>query len=429
MINKATENLQNEKNALVNELVNLNQTPIEEETVSGKISFVGYEFEDVFLKSSLSKILSDREFSKLFDGEVEFDEENYDVEELFEVDGELSINGEDFEENAYLTFDDGDLIYKIVLDSALNLSEINEDETLTFDFLGESIEISEWDGDEITFTEGKKVYISAGETKEGVTLIAVLEDEVYVKVGDETTKIGEGSVKDVGGIEIKVEDIVYQGWEGGLQSAELIISEDVETTIESGDEYEEDSIWEWQISDHEIGLILVEEFEELDDREGFNALDIEGKLCLPNDYLCVEYSGLIEEDIEEYEFEIEDTNLIYIKGKFLAGINDYDEVFLNLTDEKFYEEDDCENEITEDIYFGDSDVQLTFNSSGIYFDDVEFSVDLDSITIDGTDISSEEDNYRNEYGIVVFGPEDAVEDQEIKVSIPEEALEGLVKAY
>lgn len=398
---------------------------------------VAYSLEDIYLNEQIDTLLSDRDLN-LYDTEVEFDEKDYDVEEVFYVNGSAAINGEDFEENAYLTFDEEDLFYRIDIDPILNLSEINSDETLELYFLGNPIVISEWVNDEITFTKGAEysIYETESVTVEGkkVVLDYVLDgDEVCVLVGEESECIEEDESKKVDGLEIKVVDVMYTERTDRRSKAILRIGDEVEVEVADGEEYDEDSIWEWKIEDHSLGLVLVEDFTELDDREDYNALDVEDKLCLPEDYLCVVYGGLYEENVNEYNFELDD-GLVVIEGSFLAGINDYDEIFLNLTSGAAYEDDDC-NETTDlidnstGIFFGDSEIELKFNSTGIYFNNITINSSLSGMDVNGHPLVNEEDNYRNEYGIVVYGPEDSLEDNEVKVSVPEERLEAIVSIF
>jgi len=389
----------------------------------------GYVLDDVFLDEDFDDVLSDREVS-LYDDEVTFDEDEYDVEELFSVEGLVAINEEDFKENAYLTFEEDDLFYKVILDTSLDLEDIDEDETLKLFFLGSEIEISEWDtsSNEITFTKGTEYNLDDGETisvdGNSIVLSMVLEDSVYVLVNGEGEKIYEGDTEKVNGVEIKVKEVLYSPKSSQTSMAVLQIGSEVEEVVQDGDEFEEDSIWEYRIENHSIGIVLVEDFLELDDREDYNALDVGDSLCLPSNYLCVFFDGLTEEDEEEYNFEL-DNGVVVVEGSFVAGIKDFDEIFLN--DSKIYEDDDCTEEITEDVYFGDSDVELTLNSTTIVIGDIELSVDLDAMTVDGVDVSGKEDNYRTKYGIVIKEPEDALEDQEVKLTVPEEELEGLLR--
>jgi len=313
----------------------INQTANESESVVitdiKESSLDGYNFENVLLAEPFSKVFSDRELN-LYDTEVEFDDDDCDIEELFYVSGTPLINQEDFEENVYLGFEKESLFYHIEIDPSLDTSAIDDGENLKFNFLGSPITISEWNIDnEITLSKGSELTLDEGasvivEGKE-VTLSMVLDiDHIYVIVDGQGEKIKEENVEKVNGLEIRVAEVLYSEKSGYTSKAVLQIGDEVEVEIKSGDEFEEDSIWEWKIESNSLGLILSEEFLELDDRDGFNVLDVDEEICLPNDYLCVAYFGLTDEDLEDYSFEL-DGDLIVVEGKFTAGINDYDEIF------------------------------------------------------------------------------------------------------
>ena len=146
--------------------------------------------------SEMNTTLSDREVKTLFDGEVEFDDENYDVEEIVILNGlEVLANEKDFEGIPYLVIPKDSIEYKVVFDDTLNISEIDEDETLVFNFLGFEVKLSKWDNGEITFSKGKMYPLNEGESVvvDGKTILLdmVLEDAVYVKVGEESKKVKE----------------------------------------------------------------------------------------------------------------------------------------------------------------------------------------------------------------------------------------------
>ncbi len=401
-------------------------------TEEEKLVISGYMMDGFFLESPIYEILSDRELN-LFDGEVEFDGEDYDAEEVFSLDGlELLANTNDFEGVPYLTIQESVISYAFNFESSLDVSEIGEeDETLTFDLLGKEVEISEWDDDEITFTQGEEHFMTEGESitinDKTITLLYVLEDSVYVDVDGLSSKISEGKTKFINGIEIKASEVLYTGSSTRESKATLIIGEKVRVIVSDGDEYEEDSIWEWIIDaeTNTIGLVLVEEFTELD--EDFNALTKGDKICLPNDYVCVYYNGLLNEDAEEYtfDFEIEDS-YVRVKGNFLSGINDYDRVYISSTG--IYSDDDfeVENQISETtIELGDTDSDLVLeNRDGIFWIVIgDFEVNLDSTE---TNVGPGDEDYLTAYGILVENPDDALEDKYFEVSVPEEQLEGSI---
>lgn len=391
-----------------------------ETTEDTKIS--GYVIDKLFLESPfIEDIFSDREID-LFDGEVEFDGEDYDAEEtLILKDFVLKANDNDFEGIPYLIVPDGALEFKFVFEDDLNTSLINDEETLIFSLFGEEVEISEWDVDEITFTKGNYVRLEEGETTkfENKTILVayVSENSIWVEVDGEEEKINEGSVEKVNGVDIKVLE-VFEGSSSRLGFSELVIGEDVEVTISDGDEYEEDSIWEWAIDSYSIGLVLVEEFTELD--EEFNALDVGKKVCLPNDYVCILFNGMIEEDSEEYTFKLDD-EFVKVKGSFEFGIEDYEEIYI-YNNGSIYEDDDTKDYIGEVVKLSNSDLTIFLDSENkIVIGDFEVNLDLNV-----TNVGSHDYNWLTKYGILVENTEDAIEDQEFKITVPEEKLEGSI---
>lgn len=386
---------------------------------------LGYLVDELFLEIPFDDEFSDRELN-IFDDEIEFNGKDYDAEEVFTFEGlELLANEEDFDGNVYLTFPKEGLSYAFIFESSLNTSKIGEDkETLVFDLLGEEVEISKWENNEVTFTHGEKYLLSETEsiTIDGKTieLAFVLNDAAYVIVDGEGEKIREGRVRNVNGIEIKTLDVLYRSGNFGGSKATLIIGEEVETTINDKDEYSEDSIWEWRITENIIGLTLSEEFKELD--EDFSALEKEELICLPNDYLCVVYNGITKDSTEEYTFEI-DGNHIELVGNLLKGIEDYKKVFVNITgiyDKNFVLIDN------ESIGLGDTDSVLNITTNRIIINDVNLSYSLDNVWDNSLNISSKDENYLTTYGILIDNPENSVEEKHFTLKVPEERLEGSV---
>ena len=399
---------------LIESSENVTEDEIEE------IEVKGYLVDGLYLETGFNDTYSDREID-LFDGEVEFDGDRYDAEEVLILNGlVLKANEKDFEGISYLTIPTNTIKFKLNFENDLNTSLIGE-ETLKFNLFNQEVEVIDWDGDEITFTKGTEYFLSEGESitfeEKNIVLEMVLEDAVYVLVDDVGGKIEEDKTKTINGIEIKVKEVLYSGYSGGYAKATLTIGEEVEVTIESGDEYEEDSIWEWVIDEHSIGLILVEEFTELD--EEFNALGIADKVCLPNDYVCVQFNGIIEEDTEEYTFELSTKNFleyVRVEGNFQKGIEDYTRIYVNAVG--IYDRD--MNLIGQTVELGDFSL-LDVSSGKIVIEDFEVDFDLNV-----TNVGSHDYDYLTDYGILVEDTEEAIEEQEIKILVPENQLEAEV---
>jgi hypothetical protein len=395
----------------------------EKQVVEEEKSLLGYLIDELFLSVPLVEdIFSDREVSTLFDGEVRFDGDDYDAEETITLkDIELLANERDFEGNVYMTVPEEAVEYTLTFDSELDTSLIDEDETLEFNFLGEAYEVSNWDVSEITLAKGKKTKLLIGESitvgDKVITLDGTNDDsKVSVMVGDETEVISEGSTKTVNGIEIRVDSVFHPTY------AVLIVAEEIETTIESGDEYEEDSAWEWVIDANSIGLVLVEDHTEvdLDGDEEFQAVGVDEKLCLPNEYKCIVFNGMDKEDKEEYYLELDEksgVDYVRIEGNFVSGLKDYDRVYVDVSDSKVYDRD--LEEITGTIELGDTDSILEVGSD-LVFEDLTINFALDTANVNG------DEDYLTDYGILVINPEDAVEDNEFNIFIPEKQLEGSI---
>lgn len=421
-IDDAVEQAITEKNAEIEALQdfitnseNVTDTEDEEEE---KDELEGYLIDKLFLETHVSETLSDRELD-LFDGEVEFDGDEYDAEEIFSFTNlTLKANENDFEGNVYLTIPKERVSYKFVFENSFDVSEINDEETLVFDLLGKEVEISEWEDNEITFTQGKKYTIEEFESVEvdekKIILLAVSEDSVLINIDETKYIINKGRTKTIDDLDIKVLE-VFEGNQFTKGFTTIYIGEDVEITILDGDEYEEDSIWEWVIDEHSIGLELIEEFMELE--EDYNALAPEEKICLPNYYVCIQYNGLAEESKEAYTFELDtkdENDYVRVEGNFLSGLEDYDRVYINSTgiyDRKL-------NLIGESIELGDTELILEINGK-ITIEDFEVN-----FALDWTNVGDDDEDYLTDYGILIENPEDSAENQEFEISVPEEKLSG-----
>jgi len=53
-----------------------------------------------------------------------------------------------------MTLAEGDISYRLIFENDLDTSKIDLDETLEFSFLGETVEVIDWDNDKITFFKG-----------------------------------------------------------------------------------------------------------------------------------------------------------------------------------------------------------------------------------------------------------------------------------
>ena len=402
------------------ELANL-ETP----TVIEKI---GHLLDELFLGVGLTEeTFSDREVSTLFDGEVRFDGDNYDAEETIVLgDLELSANGNDFEGQVYLTIPEGAVEYTLTFEDDLDTSEITSDETLEFNLLGEAYEVSEWDSDTITLSRGTEQKLLVGEsvTVDGkvVVLDAIADEKIFVCVDGVCKSISEDDFKVVNDVEIHVDSVFNSETS---RFAYLTMGEDVETTIESGDEYEEDSAWEWVIDANSIGIVLDEDHTQvdLDGDEEFQAIGVGESLCLPNEYVCVQFNGISEEDTEEYDLRLDvrdGDDYVRIDGNFEEGTSDFDRVYVNVITFEIFDRD-LELIHATEIGLGDTDSVLETNATGLFFEDLRIDWNLE-----GTSAGTDDEDFLTDYGVLVINPDDSIEDQEFNIFVPEQELEGSI---
>ena len=156
-----------------------------------------------------TETLSDRELS-LFDGEVEYDDEDYDAAEYILIGGEFVVNEDDMNADVYMAFEEGDIEYQFVFEDDFNF---NGEDSLKFNFLGEEIEVTEWSEDSITVKMADEMIIVEGETvsvdDNTILLDMVMDDAIYLTVNGESEKINEDDCEKVADVEICVSDVLY----------------------------------------------------------------------------------------------------------------------------------------------------------------------------------------------------------------------------
>ncbi len=401
----------------------------------------GYELDDLSIGAVPEKCLSDKQVDKLVDGEVEWDGDEYEVEEFLCLEAlSLSVNGDDYGADVMLTAEERGMRYSVVVDSDLDVSDIDEDESLKLRLLGEEVEITNWDEDEVTLLKGTEEELEVGQgifvNEKNVELYVAGDGFVYVIVDKEREKILEGEMEKVNGLEIEVIEVLPSvEWRLGM--ATLRIGEEVKVVIEDGEEYAEDSMWEWYVDGNELGLVLSEELTELDEDEDYRAVRAGESICLPEEYLCVVYSGMEEVDSVELSLDLDERrgeDYLRVKGAFTYDMDDYDRLYIN--SESIYDRD--LEELGDCVEVDDTDYQLCLVEVGdesvewvieLYNSEVAadlfMALDLSDIVIGGVgSISDEDEDWRSFYGVVFSNPEDAVDDSKLTVTIPEEMVTG-----
>ena len=396
----------------------ISELAAEEDTSEFKHLIDGYFIGDV-----INEDLSDRELS-LFDGEIEYDDEDYNADEYVIVGGKFVANEDDMDSNVYMSFNKGDIMYSFVFEDTL---DFDSEESLKFNFLGEELEVTEWENDKITIKMADEMIIAEGDTisvdNNSVFLDMVMEDSIWVTVNEESEKIKEGDCKKIDNMEVCVSSILYSEKNTRVSKAIVSIASDVEEEIESGDQYM-DSEWSWYINydSRTIGLVLSEDFEDLD--EDFKPLGTGDSLCLPNKYVCMEFAGLSNEDFSDIDFRYDlSDDETKITGDFENGTEDVEEIIINSSGMYYEDDDDIIIKITS-VDLKDSDVILSYDGNNIALEDIIMPRNLSIVEINAN-VFDEEGTYRSVYGSIAELDDDleSNEDNEVSVSIPEEKLE------
>lgn len=408
--------------------------PVNQSSVVVEVSGYTHDEKDLVLGNKYDFLYTDRQLGNLFDDKVYFDGNYYDAEESYSVDDlELGINKVDFKENSYAILPTSGVKYLFTVENSLNVSKISSDQPLEIEFLGEDIKIIDWDSNKITLVKGKEYTMNMGdklvlEDKE-LSLDIAYDDFVYVSVkdkdGSESAKIFEGNTKKINDLEIRVESVIGVNGEKGI--ARFSIGKDVLVERLNGERLDDESIWDYVVSANSFGIELNTDLNDLTSE--YKALKYGDKLCLPNDYVCLNFVGLDSEKEEVFYFEPKvrnAQNFLEGRGKFVSGLKEYSLVFINASgiyDDEFVLINSAS------LGLGDSELALNLTVSGILIDNVEFDYPVSYVKVGSVDISGKEDNYRNVYGIVVSSPKDYLEDNRVKLVVPKEQLNAKVSFF
>ena len=402
-----------------------NSTPITHKNVQS------YLIDDLYLNHTMifKNYYSNREIKKLFDGVVNFKDDNYDAKEKIILSNmRILANGHDFDGVDYLTLKENAVKYLLTFENGLNTSEIDSDNTLKFNFLGVPYEVTNWNNNKITLNNGKEYVFKpldgvSNVTVDGknVNVVSVSDSSVFVEVNGQGRSIKKNDTITVNGLEISVKDSFDSS---NYEVAVLQIGKDVQKTISNGDEYAKDSAWSWDISNHSIGLVLNQDFTSRDKDDNYNALAKGDTVCLPNNYVCIKYNGLSDVDRNSYSLDTYN-GYVRVKGKFQSGVKDYTRIYVNSTG--IYDKNRDEYSLIgsgSSVGLGDTDYKLSVNSSKIVIKDFNVNFDLNE-----TNVGTNDYNFLTDEGILVDNTKDAISNQEFEVSVPEQKVSGSFLVY
>ena len=407
------------------------------------------------------------DLSKLYDGEVEFDHDNYDVRETVT----LAANSvrlvtsltydEDFKNEPYLVFDQEDSIkYNYIFDDPVPYAGISEDEPLELSFLGKKLKIIDADANSITIRSGAELTGKEGDSLVAtgfnpVTVDAIAEDRVQVTVDGVTEVIQEGNAKKVNGVDITVDEIFYKNFAGANNFVTLVIGDDVEKSIDSGDDYvEDDDTFQWEIVTSSgnldrISVVYHPKADDLDDDEPVYKVGQE--LKFPNNFLVFDFK--YDGDFSNSKYEVSftevtssDVKVAKIKsldGKFLkVGTEDLDVAYTNGTS-TFYKDTDNdwvtttnpikidykENEFTVSYaanYLTVAGVEIN-TADFVKLGSVEDEAETADVKVGATNLGTREEDVLLTSGVVVYTVESNADKDEVKIAVPSDTVEAVFR--
>ena len=439
----------------------------------------GYESSDLALNENVDTFtLDDSDISSLQDTKITFDGEKYNIHEDIIFSGNVGIRtsvfDEEFEENTYLTLEAGDSIkYQYVFDEDFNASLVKSSETLSINFLGNDIEITNIDATSFTVIEGETDVLEQGQTVtytiDGepveIELTYVGDDDCKFRINGELTDLGiETNVVDASGYEIYIDEIMEE--EAGEITADQVefrFAKDVEITYDHEDEViEDDDRWEYDIGMTDenldyIGIIYVEDSDSLND--DYAPISLDGSYVLPEDFATISF-GLTDVEYFTYDFEFtehnnvpntlridsSDSEGIEINGEEIDRLwilNDstvvydtenIDDVIGNLSDVRLVNDDTSVNLSFDDNELTiDGDIVLainavTFNHLGTNVevaesDDIKYTSIFEGIDSYGT----QDEDVVTDKGFVIESPENNADNNEFVLRIPSETVEATIR--
>ncbi|MFP4119347.1 MAG: S-layer protein, partial [Candidatus Woesearchaeota archaeon] len=356
---------------------------------SSSVSVEGGEEIETYLNENFVESFDDYDLEGFKDDSVDVNDTDYDYEELFFVDGTVATSFDtdfdDYEDEPYLEFDSGALNYNISFDNGIPSSAIENDE-LEVGFLGSSLKVTDFDGDDtVTVEASKERVFEEGDSMEidgrTVELKRVGESSVIVEVDGQSKVMSGGETEtfdEADDYKVKLEEgsIFYiDGADDNM--ATLRLGSSITDTFSDGDALEifggtdtpSEATWHWTVKDNDDGdlktlgvrsnMAFDRIVEDPRDRER-NALSMGEELSLPNEHATVSFAGWTSSNMDKY-----DTLEGYFDEVLLGEDKDRSPVFVMTSSAENIFEVDGNN--VQELYIG-ADQEDTPNT-GVFYED------------------------------------------------------------
>jgi len=280
-----------------------------------------------FLTPTMKSILTDRDVSNLFDGEVTFDGDEYEVHEEIRLGNnklkvETSLGGDDdYDADPYLEVGVNDIKYMYVFDDEIDTGDINDDTYLDVEILGQNMKIVDFGNDEITvrLAEERTMVVGDSEAVDGYTIELKNVNDVaaLIKVtkgsSTETKTVNAGTERSILGLDVRVESV----WNEEIKadrSAQIAFGPEVTKTYKDGDAFigqdEDEPVWVWDITcsndaveEPEIGVAFDQNLDDLSD----GPIGVDDEIALPNNYAKVMVREVTVDDYATFRVYHEDS--------------------------------------------------------------------------------------------------------------------------
>ena len=212
------------------ELVGLQEEIAEQDAVEAAVvvEFTGYELEKSLDATFNTRFMTDNQFEKLADYDVEVDGEDIRVQESLKIVTEL-----DREATPTLMFDEGSIQYVIEYDATTD-AVISTDNPLKINLFGQAVEITNVSKDVLTLKTVDDAFAKEGDVVNGAQIVKIGDDSVIVKVGDETEIVSLDIEKKVGDLKVLVEEI-FTADDSADSLINVIVGEDLDKVYDMND--------------------------------------------------------------------------------------------------------------------------------------------------------------------------------------------------
>ncbi len=381
---------------------------------------------EAYYGDCIDAVIQDNKLVKLWDGEIDFEGDDYNTHE--EIPLKLciktSLDDDEYGLIPYMVIPEEEATYKYVFDDAIPKDEVNEDDPLKITLLGEDIEIVDIDDNSIVIRSGKVKDVKEGETFEGVTLDAVYDDSVKVIYNGESKVFDDDETDDIGDIQVRVTDVANDKDAEDRDSARLRVGKDIEVSIKDGDDYDDGDVYKWLIKPDYIGITNQEEYEDLE--EDYKPLAEGDSITLPNDYATITFHKVTTPEVTELDIRVKDSYLKIKGDRDDSFADEYNLIYVNA--DGIYD-GDKELIATDKVRIGESDIYIELDDTTIKIGDLVINIDMSDITYDGESYLSNDESFLTYEGIIFKNVENAIEDKkDFKVIVPDERPEVTITA-